>query len=87
MKIEIEVKHITELKEAVSAGAEVIMLDNFSPDQVREAVKLKPSNVLFEVSGGINESNIDQYLIEGLDVISVGSITHSVKSIDLSLLV
>ena len=87
LKIEIEVKNITELKEAVSAGAEVIMLDNFSPDQVREAVKLKPSNVLFEVSGGINESNIDQYLIEGLDVISVGSITHSVKSIDLSLLV
>jgi nicotinate-nucleotide pyrophosphorylase (carboxylating) len=76
-----------ELKEAISAGAEVIMLDNFSPDQVREAVKLKTPHTLFEVSGGINESNIDQYLIEGLDVISVGSITHSVKSIDLSLLV
>ena len=80
-------KNLGELREAITAGAEVIMLDNFSPDQVREAVKVKPASVLFEVSGGINEPNIDQYLIEGLDVISVGSITHSVKSIDLSLLV
>lgn len=87
LKIEIEVKNITELKEAIQAGAEVIMLDNFSPDQVREAVKLKSAGTLFEVSGGINESNIGDYLIDGLDVISVGSITHSVKSIDLSLLV
>lgn len=87
LKIEIEVKNITELREAIAGGAEVIMLDNFSPDQVREAVKLKTSHTIFEVSGGINESNIDQYLIEGLDVISVGSITHSVKSTDLSLLV
>jgi nicotinate-nucleotide pyrophosphorylase (carboxylating) len=54
---------------------------------VKEAIKLKPAHVQFEVSGGINEVNISNYLIEGLDVISVGSITHSVKSIDLSLLV
>lgn len=87
LKIEIEVKNIAELKEAIAAGAEVIMLDNFSPDLVKEAVKLKPASVLFEVSGGINESNISSYLIEGLDVISVGSITHSVTAIDLSLLV
>lgn len=87
LKIEIEVRNIVELKEAIQAGAEVIMLDNFSPDQVKEAVTMKPVHVVFEVSGGINESNIDHYLIEGLDVISVGSITHSVNSIDLSLLV
>lgn len=88
LKIEIEVKNLAELKEAMAAGAEVIMLDNFSPDQIREAVKLKPaSGVIFEVSGGINSSNITSYCIEGLDVISVGSITHSVTSIDLSLLV
>ena len=87
LKIEIEVKNITELKEAISAGAEVIMLDNFSPEQVKDAVQLKPASVIFEVSGGINNSNIENYLIEGLDVISVGSITHSVTSIDLSLLV
>ncbi len=87
LKIEIEVRNLHELQEAIQAGAEVIMLDNFSPDQVREAVRLKPSHVVFEVSGGIQESNIENYCIEGLDVISVGSITHSVKSIDLSLLV
>ena len=92
LKVEIEVKNITELREAIAAGAEVIMLDNFTPEQIREAIKLKPARtsgtgVLFEVSGGINLSNISDYAIEGLDVISVGSITHSVKSIDLSLLV
>ncbi len=87
LKIEIEVRNLSELNEAIQAGAEVIMLDNFSPDLVKEAVKLKPAHVQFEVSGGINEVNISNYLIEGLDVISVGSITHSVKSIDLSLLV
>jgi len=87
LKIEIEVRNLVELKEAIQAGAEVIMLDNFSPDLVKEAVDMKPTHVVFEVSGGINESNIGNYLIEGLDVISVGSITHSVKSIDLSLLV
>ncbi len=86
LKIEIEVRNSSELREAITAGAEVIMLDNFSPDQVKEAIKIKLPHTLFEVSGGINESNLDQYLIEGLDVISVGSITHSVKSIDLSLL-
>jgi nicotinate-nucleotide pyrophosphorylase (carboxylating) len=87
LKIEIEVRNLNELKEATDSGAEVIMLDNFSPELVLEAVKTKSQQTCFEVSGGINESNIDQYLIEGLDVISIGSITHSVKSIDLSLLV
>ena len=87
LKIEIEVKNMMELREAINAGAEVVMLDNFTPEQVREAVQLKPAKIIFEVSGGINESNISNYLIEGLDVISVGSITHSVTAIDLSLLV
>jgi nicotinate-nucleotide pyrophosphorylase (carboxylating) len=87
LKIEIEVRNQDELQQAIAAGAEVIMLDNFSPDQVKESIRIKPSHVQFEVSGGINETNIENYLIEGLDVISVGSITHSVKSIDLSLLV
>ena len=63
------------------------MLDNFSPELVKEAVKLKPATgVCFEVSGGITLENLDSYLIEGLDVISVGALTHSVKALDLSLL-
>ena len=86
LKIEIEVRNIEELKEAMSGGAEVIMLDNFTPALVREAIALKPHGVVYEVSGGINSSNLDSYLIEGLDVISVGSLTHSVHAVDLSLL-
>jgi nicotinate-nucleotide pyrophosphorylase (carboxylating) len=86
LKIEIEVRDLTELHQAIQGGAEVIMLDNFTPDLIREAVKVKPANVTFEVSGGIHGDNLESYLIEGLDVISVGSITHSVKSVDLSLL-
>ena len=87
LKIEIEVKNLAELKAAIDASAEVIMLDNFSPELVKEAVKLKPATgVCFEVSGGITLENLDSYLIEGLDVISVGALTHSVKALDLSLL-
>jgi nicotinate-nucleotide pyrophosphorylase (carboxylating) len=89
LKIEIEVRNIEELREAIDAGAEVIMLDNFSPSLVGEAVRLKPrsGNVIFEVSGGIQLESIDEYLVEGVDVISIGSLTHSVNALDLSLLV
>ncbi len=86
LKIEIEVRDLSELKEAIAAGAEVIMLDNFSPEEVRRAVALKPAGTCFEVSGGMTLSNLSDYLIEGLDVISVGALTHSVKALDLSLL-
>ncbi|MBU6155101.1 MAG: carboxylating nicotinate-nucleotide diphosphorylase [Bdellovibrionales bacterium] len=89
LKIEIEVRNLNELSEAICAGAEVIMLDNFSPSQIRDAMRLKPTGagVVFEVSGGIQLHNLDEYLIEGVDVISVGSLTHSVTALDLSLLV
>lgn len=88
LKIEIEVKNLVELKEAILSGAEVIMLDNFSPDLVKEAIRVKPQHgVAFEVSGGITLQTLDTYLLEGVDVISVGSLTHSVKALDLSLLV
>ncbi len=86
LKIEIEVRNLAELSEAIQAGAEVIMLDNFSPALIKEAIKNKPAGTLFEVSGGMNSSNIREYALEGVDVISVGSITHSVKALDLSLL-
>ena len=88
LKIEIEVTSIEELREAISAGAEVIMLDNFSPELVKEAIALKPpTGTVYEVSGGITLDSVERYLIEGIDVISVGSLTHSVKALDLSLLV
>jgi nicotinate-nucleotide pyrophosphorylase (carboxylating) len=89
LKVEVEVRNLEELREALDARAEVIMLDNFSPAEVREALKFKPpgGDTVFEISGGINLGNLDDYLIEGVDVISIGSLTHTVTALDLSLLV
>ena len=90
LKIEIEVKNMKELEEASRAGAEIVMLDNFTPSQVQEAVKWKQKNapsLVIEVSGGITVENIGAYSIDGVDIISSGSLTHSVKALDLSLLI
>ncbi len=88
LKIEIEVRNHKELKQAYEAKADIIMLDNFLPSQVKEALRLFSDidRPLIEVSGGIDEVTIADYAIPGIDVISVGSLSHSVKSIDLSLL-
>ena len=71
--------------------AEVVMLDNFSPEQVKQALKLirdkKLIKPIVEVSGGISEKTIASYVIPGVDVISSGSLTHSVIATDLSLLI
>ncbi|MGK5090184.1 carboxylating nicotinate-nucleotide diphosphorylase [Bdellovibrionota bacterium FG-2] len=90
MKIEIEVRSQKELKQALEARADGVLLDNFSPKQVREAVDLISTcspRPFVEVSGGLNSLNIENYAIAGVDVLSVGSLTHSVKSSDLSLLI
>lgn len=87
MKIEIEVTHLKELLEAVEYGAEGVLLDNFSSQEVRDALEaIKGKSLFVEVSGGVNEETIQDYVLEGVDVISCGSLTHSVKSFDLSLL-
>ncbi len=88
MKIEIEVKNIKELMQALEADADAVLLDNFYPKLVREAVeftKLRP-DVFVEVSGGITLDTISDFIIEGVMGISVGSLTHSVRSVDFSLL-
>jgi nicotinate-nucleotide pyrophosphorylase (carboxylating) len=86
-KIEVEVENATDAKTAVKNGADIVMLDNFAPDEVRklstELRKLNP-DVLIEASGGIRPENIEQYAA-GADIISLGSLTHSVKSIDFSM--
>ncbi|MBI2711387.1 MAG: carboxylating nicotinate-nucleotide diphosphorylase [Bdellovibrio sp.] len=90
LKIEVEVRNLKELVSALDAGAEGVLLDNFTGLEVRQAlktVKKHPKRAFVEVSGGINESNISDYAIEGVDVISVGGLTHSVISADLSWLV
>ena len=90
LKIEVEVRNLKELQEAVNAQAEVVMLDNFSPDQVKDALKLlqkSASSVLVEVSGGLTQENIEFYALPGVHVLSVGALTHSVRSVDLSFLI
>ncbi len=83
--IEVEVNTIDELKEAVELNVERIMLDNMSPTQVTEAVNIVQGRSYIEVSGGININNLKDYLIKGVNGISMGAITHSVKNIDISL--
>ena len=61
------------------------MLDNFTPEVIREAVKLKKPNMTYEVSGGINLSNLESYLIYGVDAISLGALTYSAPRVDISL--
>lgn len=84
--IEVEVRDFDELKELMSCiGVERVMFDNFTPDEVRDAVKLVNGKMLTEASGGITLETIRNYAITGVDFISVGALTHSVKSLDLSL--
>lgn len=85
-KIEVEVTNLKELAEAYSTGVDRIMLDNMDPKTIRQAVKKYGGKVELEVSGGINESNIVQYAETGIDFISMGALTHSVKALDISLL-
>ena len=85
VKIEVEVTNMTELDEALSAGADVIMLDNMTPDQIRKAVKKINSKALVEVSGGVNLENLALLAESGVDLISVGALTHSAKSVDMSM--
>ena len=86
--IEIEVSSTAEFQDALQGKPDIIMLDNMSPDDVKACAKIRhtsKTNTLIEISGGINLDNIDKYANTGVDMISVGALTHSVKSIDVSL--
>lgn len=89
-KIEIEVSSTDQALEAAKAGADIVMLDNFSPKEIREAITLLKKKglrdeVLIEASGGITEQNILEYAATGVDIVSLGEITDSVKALDVSL--
>ncbi|MDP2921235.1 MAG: carboxylating nicotinate-nucleotide diphosphorylase [Candidatus Omnitrophota bacterium] len=92
--VEIEVENLAEFKEALSSGADIIMLDNMRPEDIKKAVKLVrcqapnkkvPGTVILEASGGINIENIKKIAKTGVDRISIGKLTHSAPSIDFSL--
>lgn len=86
LQIEIEVRNMNELQQVIDeGGADRILLDNFSPQQLKEAVKLLDKRYVTEASGGITLENIAEYAATGVDYISSGALTHSVKSLDLSL--
>ena len=89
-KVEVEVESTKDALEAAMAGADIIMLDNMNPDEIRNVLnalenKGLRNKILIEVSGGINQDNIVNYGETGVDVISTGYITHSAKSLDMSL--
>jgi len=89
-KIECEVNDFNGIVEAIKSGADIVMLDNFKPEEVKESLnrirKLGLRNkIIIEVSGGINLDNIYEYAAAKPDVISIGSLTHSVQAIDFSL--
>jgi nicotinate-nucleotide pyrophosphorylase (carboxylating) len=85
LRIEVEVTTLQELEESLEEGAEAILLDNMTPDGVAEAVRIAAGRALLEVSGGINLATVRSYAMTGVDLISVGALTHSAPSIDLAL--
>ncbi len=84
--LEVEVENMNELEIALEEGVDIIMLDNFSPDEVKLAVNMARGKAKIEVSGGINEKNVKDYAIDGVDYISIGSAMPSAKWIDMSLM-
>ncbi len=83
--IEVEVQRLAELQEAIQAGADIVMLDNMSVEEVEEAVQEARGLVKLEASGGINLENVAAYAATGVDRISVGAITHSARALDIAL--
>ncbi|MCL7748630.1 hypothetical protein MF646_16005 [Halalkalibacter sp. MEB205] len=87
VKVQVEVTSESEVRQAVESKVDNIMFDNCSVAQIRDYLRLIPKSILTEASGGINLTNIEEYHGCGVDYISIGSITHSIKVLDLSLLI
>lgn len=85
VKIEVETRNMEEVKEAVQAGADIIMLDNMTTAQMKEAVDFIAGRALTEASGNITLENIAEKAQSGVDIISMGAVTHSVKALDISM--
>jgi nicotinate-nucleotide pyrophosphorylase (carboxylating) len=85
LRIEVEAENLGEVEECLALGVDIIMLDNFTPEDVREAVKIIKGRCLVEVSGNITLENIKEYAVEGVNFISSGSVIYDASWIDLSL--
>ncbi|MED4652409.1 carboxylating nicotinate-nucleotide diphosphorylase [Bacillus pseudomycoides] len=84
VKVEVETETEEQVREAIAAGADIIMFDNRTPEEVREFSKIVPSTIVTEASGGITIENLSNYGGTGVDYISLGLLTHSVKALDIS---
>ena len=85
LKVEVEVTNLEELEEALEAGAHIVLLDNMSPDEMRRAVAVAGGRAVLEASGSVNLETVLAVAGTGVDLISVGALTHSVKALDMSL--
>ena len=86
LKVEIETRNLTEVKEVLECKlADRIMLDNFTPEMLKEAIELIDGRIETEASGGITLGTVRSYAVSGVDYISVGALTHSYKSLDISM--
>lgn len=85
VKIEVEVSNLSEVREVLTARADVIMLDNMDIPQIKEAVALIDGEALVEISGGVTKENFASLADTGVDLISVGALTHAARSVDLSM--
>jgi len=85
VKIEVEVSNLSQVKEALESGADIIMLDNMDLSQIREAVEYINGEAVIEVSGGILRTDLKHLADTGIDIISIGALTHHARSVDLSM--
>jgi nicotinate-nucleotide pyrophosphorylase (carboxylating) len=83
-RVEVEVENLGQAEEAVDAGATALLLDNMTPDEVREAVERYGGKILLEASGGIHLGNAEAYARAGVSAISIGALTHSAPALDIS---
>jgi len=86
-RVEVEVRNLAELEEALAAGADMVMLDNMEPEAMREAVRRVDRRIPLEASGNVSLENVRAVAETGVDFISVGALTHSVRAADVSLLI
>ncbi len=85
LKIEVEARDLQEVQEALSSGADIILLDNMKPEEIKKAVEMIKGRALVEASGGITLSNVAEIAATGVDYISIGALTHSAPAVDICL--
>jgi nicotinate-nucleotide pyrophosphorylase (carboxylating) len=85
IKVEVEVTTVQEAIDAAEAGADIIMPDNMNTDEIKKVVELVAGKAKVEASGGITLDNVRQAALTGVDIISIGALTHSYKALDISL--